>query len=46
MSAYSEMHGRLAVSPFFGAAEGADASWEPARLLVKLAEEGRTFNQA
>jgi 3-hydroxyacyl-CoA dehydrogenase len=28
----------------FAAEPGADASWQPAPLLVKLAEEGRTFN--
>lgn len=30
----------------FAAQEGADPSWHPARLLVKLADEGMTFNQA
>ena len=28
----------------FAAEPGADASWQPAPLLVKLADEGRTFN--
>ena len=28
----------------FAAEPGADASWQPAPLLVKLAEEGKTFN--
>ncbi|MES1164069.1 MAG: 3-hydroxyacyl-CoA dehydrogenase family protein, partial [Rhizobacter sp.] len=28
----------------FAAEPGADASWQPAPLLVKLAEDGRTFN--
>ena len=28
----------------FAAAPGADASWQPAPLLVRLAEEGRSFN--
>jgi 3-hydroxyacyl-CoA dehydrogenase len=28
----------------FAAEPGADASWQPAALLVKLADEGRTFN--
>ena len=30
----------------FADEEGADASWKPAPLLVKLAEEGRTFVSA
>jgi 3-hydroxyacyl-CoA dehydrogenase len=28
----------------FAAEPGADASWQPAALLVKLADEGRSFN--
>ena len=28
----------------FAAEPGADASWQPAPLLVKLADEGRNFN--
>ena len=28
----------------FAAEPGADASWQPAPLLVRLAEEGRSFN--
>jgi 3-hydroxyacyl-CoA dehydrogenase len=28
----------------FAAEPGADASWQPAPLLVRLADEGKTFN--
>ena len=28
----------------FAAEPGADASWQPAALLVQLAEDGKTFN--